>query len=110
MPKCIGFHKATVVITGRAHCFHDNIYYAHLASVRFEHSLCRRSLMATYILYHIYIYLYYIYYIKYIILYMIYIICIMCIYIIYMYICIYIYIHTNVKEIYMEQVEKGSYC
>ena len=29
-------HKAIVVITGRAHCFH-NIYYAHLDSVRFEH-------------------------------------------------------------------------
>ena len=25
------------------------IYYAHLASVRFEHSVCRESLMATYI-------------------------------------------------------------
>ena len=26
------------------------IYYAHLASVRFEHSVCRGSLMATYII------------------------------------------------------------
>ena len=26
VPKCMGCHKAIVVITGRAHCFHDNIY------------------------------------------------------------------------------------
>ena len=25
VPKCMSFHKAIVVITGRAHCFHDNI-------------------------------------------------------------------------------------
>ena len=37
-------HKAIVVITRRAYCFHDNTYYAHLAFVRFEHSVCRRSL------------------------------------------------------------------
>ena len=42
VPKCMSCHKATAVITGRAH-----IYYAHLASVRFEHSVCRGSLMAT---------------------------------------------------------------
>ena len=24
--KCMSCHKAIVVITGRAHCFHDNIY------------------------------------------------------------------------------------
>ena len=42
-------HKAIMVITWRAHCFHDNIYiYAHLASVRFEHSVCRGSLMTTF--------------------------------------------------------------
>ena len=33
-------------------CVHINIYiyiyYAHLPSVRFEHSVCRRSLMTTY--------------------------------------------------------------
>ena len=29
------------------------IYYAHLASVRFEHSVCRGSLMTTYIYIHI---------------------------------------------------------
>ena len=26
VPKCMSFHKAIVVITGRAHCFHDYIY------------------------------------------------------------------------------------
>ena len=26
VPKCMSCHKAIVVITGRAHCFHDNIY------------------------------------------------------------------------------------
>ena len=40
-----------------------HIYYAHLASVRFEHSVCRGSLMTTYI--HIYIYI--LFYKKYII-------------------------------------------
>ena len=42
-------HKPIMVITGRTHCFHDNIYYAHLASMRFEHSVCRGSLMTIYI-------------------------------------------------------------
>ena len=26
VPKCMSCHKVTVVITGRAHCFHDCIY------------------------------------------------------------------------------------
>ena len=26
VPKCMSCHKATAVITGRAHCFHDYIY------------------------------------------------------------------------------------
>ena len=26
VPKCISYYKATVVIIGRAHCFHDSIY------------------------------------------------------------------------------------
>ena len=26
VPKCMSCHKTTVVITRRAHCFHDNIY------------------------------------------------------------------------------------
>ena len=32
VPKCM------MVITGRAHCFHD---YVHLTSVKFEQSVCR---------------------------------------------------------------------
>ena len=57
VPKCMSCHKAIVVITGREHYFHDYIYiyYAHLASVRFEHSVCRGSLMTTYIYIYIYI-------------------------------------------------------
>ena len=49
--KCMSCHNAIVVMTGREHCFHDciYIYYAHLASVRFEHSVCRGLLMTTYI-------------------------------------------------------------
>ena len=39
VPRCMSCHKAIVVLTGRAHCFHDNICYVHLASVRFEHSM-----------------------------------------------------------------------
>ena len=35
-----------------------HLYYSHLASVRFEHSVCRESLMITYIHIHIYIYIY----------------------------------------------------
>ena len=33
VPKCMSCHKAIVVITGRAHCFHDFIYmyiYIHM--------------------------------------------------------------------------------
>ena len=26
VPKCMNYHKAIVVITGKAHCFHDYIY------------------------------------------------------------------------------------
>ena len=26
VPKCMSCHKAIVAITGRAYCFHDNIY------------------------------------------------------------------------------------
>ena len=26
VPKCMSCHKAIMVITGRAHCFHDYIY------------------------------------------------------------------------------------
>ena len=51
VPKCMICHKVIVVITGRAHCFHDciYIYYAHLVFVKFDQSVCCGSLMATYI-------------------------------------------------------------
>ena len=39
-------------------CIYKHIYYAHLASVRFEHSVCRGSLMTTYIYVYIYMYVY----------------------------------------------------
>ena len=62
-----------------------HIYYAHLPSVRFEHSVCRGSLMTTYIYIYIYIYIYtYIYIYIYIYVYM------------YIYIYIYIYIYVYV--------------
>ena len=60
VPKCMSCRKAIVVITGRAHCFHDYIHYAHLASVGFEHSVCRGSLMTTldlFLIEHGYLYL-----------------------------------------------------
>ena len=28
--QCMSCHKAIVVITGRAHCFHDYIYITHI--------------------------------------------------------------------------------
>ena len=47
-PRCMSCHKAIMVITERAHCFHDYIYiYGHLPSVRFDHAVCRGSLMTT---------------------------------------------------------------
>ena len=30
VPKCMSCHKAIVVITGRAHCFHDYMYITHI--------------------------------------------------------------------------------
>ena len=51
--KCMSCHKAIVVITARAHCLLDCIYIfcAHLAFVKFEHSVCRESLMTALIIY-----------------------------------------------------------
>ena len=37
------------LIAGRAHCFHDFIYYAHLASVKFECFSCNGALVTIYI-------------------------------------------------------------
>ena len=50
VPKCMSCHKTIVVITRRAHCFDDYIYilyYAHLASVRFDHSVFCGSVMTA---------------------------------------------------------------
>ena len=66
VPKCMSCHKAIVVITGRAHYFHDNIY--------------------IYIYIYIYTYIYLYICIVYIFIYI-------CIYI-YVYIYIYIYIYS----------------
>ena len=52
IPRCMmSFHKAIMVITGRSHYFFDFmcIYYACLASARFEYFACRGSLTAGYI-------------------------------------------------------------
>ena len=82
VPKCMSCHKAIVVITGRAHCFHDYIYILRPSCFCEIWALC-----VSWITYdHFYIYKY---------IYNIYIhICIhiyMCIYIIHMYI---IYMYT----------------
>ena len=52
-----GYHRNGLVAT-HAHG-HMMCYYAHLASVRFEHSVCRGLLVTIYI--YIYIYIIYIY-------------------------------------------------
>ena len=77
--KCMSCQKSIVVITGKVRCFHDYMYnihvimkttylpgyhhnafpVTHLASVRFEHSVCHGSLMTTYIYIYIYIYIWY---------------------------------------------------
>ena len=46
-PKCMSRHKAVMVITGRAHCFHDFMLsiYAHLSSARFKHFVRRGSVV-----------------------------------------------------------------
>ena len=52
-----GCHKAIVVVTGGT-MFHDYIYYGHLASVKFEHSVYRGLLMALHIkIYNLCVYL-----------------------------------------------------
>ena len=40
VPKCISCHKAIVVITGRAHCFHDCIYITSNLLLRDLSTLC----------------------------------------------------------------------
>ena len=51
VPKCMSCHKAVMVITRRAHCFHDCTYILHTSCfVRFEHSVCRDHLWS--LIYH----------------------------------------------------------
>ena len=52
----ISYHESNVPsrlspqwLCGNSCTWAPHIYYAHLASVRFEHSVCRGSLMTTYI-------------------------------------------------------------
>ena len=40
VPKCMSCHKAVVVITGRAHCFHGCIYIAPILLLRYLSTLC----------------------------------------------------------------------
>ena len=55
LPKCMSYHGVIgrLVITGRVYCLsfwlHIYIYYVHLTSVRFEHSVCHESLLTSYI-------------------------------------------------------------
>ena len=89
VPKCMSCHKAIVVINGKAHCFHDNIYIMILCSSCF----CEIwALCVPWITYdHLYI-IWYMYNI-----YMIYIHTYICIYIyIYIHIHIYIYIYIYI--------------
>ena len=67
-----------------------HVYYAHLAFVRFEHSVCCGSLMTTYIYIYIYIYILIHIYLLYIYIYIL-----IHIYLLYIYIYIYIYIYTG---------------
>ena len=50
VPKCMSCHKAIVVITGRAHCFHDNIYITLILLLWDLSTLC--------VVDHLYIYIY----------------------------------------------------
>ena len=69
-----------------------HVYYAHLASVRFEHFVCRGSLMTiyTYFTHNIYVYIFILYIFKYIIYYIYYT------YKIYTYIYIYTFIYIHI--------------
>ena len=57
VPYCMSFQKAIVVITGRAHCFHDNIYITYMNIYNFQPSMLS-CYIYIYIYIHIYIYIY----------------------------------------------------
>ena len=64
VPKCMSCHKAIVVITGRAHCFHDYIYIALILILWDLSTLCVVDhlwpLIYIHIIYmHIYIYMFF---------------------------------------------------
>ena len=50
VPKCMSCQKAIVVITGRAHCFHDCIYITSVLLLWDLSTVCRGSLMTTYLI------------------------------------------------------------
>ena len=59
VPKCMSCHNAIVVITRRAHCFHDYIYVMPILLIRDLSPLvcCLESLKLTLIYIYIYIYI-----------------------------------------------------
>ena len=59
VPKCMNCHKAVVVLTGRAHCFHDNIYVMLNLLLR-DLAFCVSWI--TYDHLHVYIYIVYMYF------------------------------------------------
>ena len=80
VPKCMSCHKAIVVITGKAHCFHDCMGIAPILLMSGLGSLCvvgvldhLSSIIHTYIyIYNIYIYIYIYVYIYKLVLYFVY--------------------------------------
>ena len=44
-------HKAIVIVTGRAHCFHDCIYITPALLLRDLNTVCRGLLMTNYVIY-----------------------------------------------------------
>ena len=47
--KCMSYHKVTVTVTKRTHCFHDFLYYTHLTSERLECLSYHGLLIVSYI-------------------------------------------------------------
>ena len=62
VPKCMGCHKATVAITGRANCFHDCIYITLILLLWDLSTLCVvNHLWPLYTFIYIFIYMYILY-------------------------------------------------
>ena len=68
VPKCMSCYKAIVVITGRAHCFHDCIYITPILLLWDLRSLCVMFNSDHLYIYHfvyiysLYVYIYYVLY------------------------------------------------